>query len=65
MEKRVKDFTYYPLMSDTQCAFRIQNPRSIKAHHQCPRYSRREIEGYSFCEKHAAVVEKAVNNKQG
>jgi hypothetical protein len=59
-EKRVKDFTYYPLMSDGDCTFRVENHGSVNTFHRCPRYAKRKIEGYGFCEKHAAFVEREV-----
>lgn len=56
---RVKDFTYYPLMSTLQCAFRIVNKGSVNTYHQCSKYARQTIEGYSFCLRHAAMVRAA------
>jgi hypothetical protein len=59
-EMRVKDFTYYPIMSETDCAFRVENQKKkpSRAYHQCSHIARRVVEGYGFCEKHAQVVER-------
>lgn len=59
-ELRVKDFTYYPLVGESECAFRVVNRGSVNTYHRCPRIARREVEGYGFCEKHATVVGREV-----
>lgn len=57
-EIRVKDFTYYPLMSEGQCAFRVKGKR--QTYSQCQKYARVGIEGYRFCLRHAEIVRNAV-----
>lgn len=60
---RVKDFTYYPLLSDNQCAFRMLISKAKQTYRQCPNYPRVGIEGYRFCAKHAEQIRKAVGNE--
>lgn len=52
--KRVKDFTYYPLLYERMCSFAI--PRPKRTWKQCDHTAREKIEGYGFCKKHADVV---------
>lgn len=61
-EMRVKDFTYYPLMSEGQCAFRIKGRR--ETYHQCQKYAQIGIEGHRFCKHHAEHVRTVISNKE-
>jgi hypothetical protein len=62
---RVKDLTYYPIMSDVDCAFRMENQKKkpSRTYHQYMHAAKRTVEGYGFCAKHAAVAI-AVNERE-
>lgn len=62
VKPRVKDFTYYPLMGDGECAFRVR-PRGarVETYRQCPRRGLVEMEGYRFCKRHAEYIRTIVS----
>lgn len=57
---RVRDFIYYPLMSGSDCAFRVETKKGSHTYHQCLRTARRTMEGYGFCLKHATHIERVI-----
>lgn len=59
-EQIAREFTYYPIMSEGNCWFRIETIKGSETYHQCDDYARIPVASYWFCERHAKVVNDAI-----
>lgn len=58
----VAEFTYYPIMSAEDCWFKVETHKGAGTFHQCGKHGKVKIGIYPFCERHAKIVNTAIEN---